>query len=73
MKKFYKTIIQVEVLSEEPFQWNNLSDVNDAITDGNCSGKVTEISSKTLNAEEVREALTEHRTDPDFFDTVEHD
>ena len=39
-RAFYRTVIQVEILSEEPFRHSNLNDVYHAITSGDCSGKV---------------------------------
>ncbi len=38
-RKFYKTIIKVEVLSEAPFNPSNLGEVHEAVTEGDCSGK----------------------------------
>ena len=66
-RKFYKTLIQVEVLSEKPLEWDTLGDVNYAITQGECSGKVTEVSSETLTGKQAADALIEHGSDPGFF------
>jgi hypothetical protein len=38
-KTFYRTLIEVEVLSEEPVEFDSLEDVHNAIVDGDCSGK----------------------------------
>lgn len=38
MSKFYRTVIQVEVLSEDPFECTDLGEVNYAIAEGDCSG-----------------------------------
>ena len=45
-RKFYKTTLRVVVLSEEPFEWDNLSGVAYAITDGDCSGMVVWLSTR---------------------------
>lgn len=37
-KSLIETTITVKILSEEPFDYNNLSDVHYAITEGDCSG-----------------------------------
>lgn len=47
-KKLYKTIIQVEVLSEEPLVFNELDDLHEKITDGHCSGRITQPRKSTI-------------------------
>lgn len=54
--KFYRTVITVEVLSEGPFHFGDLSDVHDAITTGDCSGNWEE-SSEEVSREKMRELL----------------
>ena len=49
-RKFYRTLIQVEVLSEEPFECESLEDVHDAITTGDCSGKYGIVSVEEVGA-----------------------
>jgi hypothetical protein len=65
-RKFYKTIIQVEVLSEEPFEWDTLGDVDYAIRE-DCSGVVREISSEVLTGKQAADALLAQGSDPGFF------
>lgn len=69
-RKFYKTIIQVEVLSEEPFEYNTLDDVARAIND-DCSGQTTTVSTTTLDGKQAAEALQEQASDPAFFQLTE--
>ena len=64
---FHKTIIQVEVLSEDFYDFDNLEGTHYDITEGACSGKVKVLSQVELNAKEVREALVEQGSDPSFF------
>ena len=65
--KFYKTTLKVEVLSEKPFEWDDLSDVHCAITTGDCSGKVSETSRRVLTAKQVAKELRKQASDPEFF------
>jgi len=67
-RKFFKTIIQVEVLSEdEPYKFNYLNELYYDITDGHCSGDIEVISQEQLTPEEAAKALIAQRSDPDFF------
>lgn len=63
---FYKTIIQIEVLSEGRFEWDSLEDISMRILD-DCSGKITEISNKKISAKEAAKELISHNSDPAFF------
>ena len=67
MRKFYKQIIQIELLSEDvPFEWDNLVNINDAmLTDW--SGKVEEISCDEVTPEEMAKLLIAQDSDPEFF------
>jgi len=69
-RKFYKTIIQVEVLSEQPFEYNTLDDIARAIND-DCSGQTTTLSSEELDGKQAAEALMEQASDPAFFRLTE--
>ncbi len=72
-RKFFKTTFKVEVLSEEtPVEWDNLSDVAYAITNGDCSGKITDEKVERLNAHDAALALQEQGSDPEFFQLDEH-
>lgn len=72
MRKFYKTVIQTTVLSEEPFEYENLSQVNSAITAGDCSGKVETVEAKELSGKEMAQALLAQGSDPQFFQIDEN-
>jgi hypothetical protein len=66
-RKFYKTIITVEVLSEKPLQYSDLSHVHYEITDGHCSGIYSNDSPKILNGKQTAKALLKQGSDPEFF------
>ena len=68
-KKIYKTIIQVEILSEEPIDSSlSLSDIDYHITDGHCSGQLKTVSSNEEIVGKVAvEACREHGTSTEFF------
>lgn len=66
-RKFYKTIIEVEVLSEDPFRCSDLEAVQYEITEGHCSGVVKNKGSKALNGEQAAKALLKQGSDPEFF------
>jgi predicted metal-binding protein len=66
-RKFYKTVYQVTVLSEEPVNFESLTDIAAAITDGDCSGEYTTTSSETINGKQAADALKAQRSDPGFF------
>ena len=70
-RKFYKCTIQVEILCEEPFEWDDLYGVHLAITDGDCSGKAEQISSEVLTAEQAAQELITQGSDPGFFQLTE--
>lgn len=66
-RKFHKTVITVTVLSEDPFEWDDLEYVAYAITNGDCSGKIDETDHKVLSAKQAAKALQEQGSDPEFF------
>ncbi len=71
-RKFYKTVIQVTVLSEDPFEWKSLADVDWAITDGDCVGSVRQESASVLDAQQTVDALTAMGSEPSFFGLKEN-
>jgi len=72
-RKFFKTILQVEILSEDcPFDSENLSEVHRAITDGACSGVVTTVSQQQLTGRQMAHHLIQQDSDPEFFQLDEN-
>jgi hypothetical protein len=67
-RKFYRTVIQIEVLSEEPYSSTDLEKINLDITEGAQSGEVTIIfDSEEMNGKTCAEKLQAQGSDPDFF------
>lgn len=70
-KKFYKSIIQVEVLSENApmssFCGEDLDNIHWQITYGDCSGATKIVSETELSGKEMAEALLHQGSDPSFF------
>lgn len=70
-KKYYRTVYQVEVLSEEKFDDGggmSLTDIDEAITNGDCSGRVTTIvDNQAVSGKEMVKLLKAQGSDPEFF------
>jgi hypothetical protein len=67
-RKFYRTVFQVEVLSEEPYENNNLDTLYYDITEGHCSGKVTKIvHNEEKTGPEIAKLLEAQSSEPEFF------
>jgi hypothetical protein len=66
--EYWKTTITVDVLSRgvRPPLFENLDEVSYAITHGDCSGYIEEVSSGITRKEFVRECDA-HSTDLEFF------
>ena len=64
---YIKTVIQVEVLSEDDFNYETLKDVHNAITYDNCSGKITTISKDEVTPKEMAKLLKQQGSDTEFF------
>ena len=66
-RKFHKTILQVELLSEEPYVFTDLEQVRYDMTEGHCSGVVKEKSREVLDGKQAARALKRQASDPGFF------
>ena len=73
-KRFYKTIVQIEILSEvydndpEPdFDSMNLTDIGYEITDGGSSGVKEVVSQEEVSAKQMAMFLEDQGSDPEFF------
>lgn len=67
-RKFFKTVVEVEVLSEdEPAQFDTLSDLYYHITEGHCSGTHEVKSSEEVSAKVMAKLLKKQGSDPEFF------
>jgi hypothetical protein len=67
-RKFFKTTYTVVVLSEDTPATNlPLEQLAYAITDGDCSGKVSDDGGVLLTGPQAAAALIEQSSDPSFF------
>ena len=67
-RKFYKTIIQLEVLSEYPIEDKTLGDINYEIDEGDCSGLYTTlVQDEICDGKEMAELLIKQGSEPEFF------
>lgn len=67
-RKFFRQVIQVEVLSEDvPLEWDNLRDIHDAITTGDSSGIMTEVENEIVDGPTMAKLLVKQGSDPGFF------
>jgi hypothetical protein len=65
---FYKTVIQVEVLSEDqPVNDLDLKQIAHEIYEGDCVGASSIVSVKELTGQECADALHELGSEPEFF------
>jgi hypothetical protein len=67
-RKFYKTTITIEVLSEEPIpEEMDLADIIQESSEGAFSRGVVSEKETVLNGEQAVKALAEQGSDPEFF------
>lgn len=71
--QFFRTVIQVEVLSDQPYSPGSLSDVAYDITEGDCSGKWRVVESVSLTEFEMAQAMKRQGSDPEFFGIEEEE
>ncbi len=71
-RKFYRTIIQVEVLSESPLGSVDLETLHHLITEGDCSGELKTVKEEELNGRQAAKALLKQASDPSFFQLTCH-
>lgn len=67
-RKFFKTVVKVEVLSEDqPVRFDTLDGLHYNITEGHCSGVHNVESSEEVSAKVMAKLLQEQGSDPEFF------
>jgi hypothetical protein len=72
-RNFYRTVIHVEVLSEEPYVFDgNLVDVANDISSGDCSGVARTIQEEKCNGARIAQLLIAQGSDPEFFGVDEN-
>ncbi len=67
MSKFFRTTITLEILSEGPFEFDDLHSVNWSITQGDCSGRIVDSTHEEITEPELVALCDKHHTDPEFF------
>lgn len=67
MKKYFKTTITIEILSERKYYSTDLSKIEYDISYGDCSGKVEVSSYQELTSTEAAKELLAQGSDPEFF------
>ena len=72
MNKYYKTVIQVTVLSENADVSNlDLEEIAEVITIGDCSGQKEVVEVSELTPYECAQALIAQGSDTEFFGLTE--
>ena len=71
-RKFYRTVIEVAVLSESPLGPVELNTLHYMITEGDCSGQLTTVRRPELNGKEDAEELLDQGSDPYFCNLDYH-
>jgi len=72
-RKFYRTVIELEVLSEEPLNDATMGDIDYGINEGGYSGRyVTKIQDQEVDGKTMAELLLEQGSDTEFFNLDEN-
>ncbi len=67
-RAFYKTVVQVTVLSEDkPVKFDSLQELDFIITEGDCSGAYEVTSVERLTGSQMAKALEAQASAPSFF------
>ena len=68
-RKFYKTLVEVEILSEDNPVGNDLTlgDIQYEITQGHCSGVIRTKEETEVPAQDMVKLLQAQGSDPEFF------
>ncbi len=67
MRTLHRTVITVDVLSDHPFEFDDLEDLHFAITSGDCSGRWVVTRTEQVDGRRMAQLLLEQGSDPDFF------
>jgi hypothetical protein len=66
-RKFYRTVVTVEVLSEQPLDDMGLDALNYAITEGDCVGRTHFGDPQEIEPADAADRLREMGSEPGFF------
>lgn len=70
-RRFYRTVFEVEVLSEEPLGDMDVESVAYAVTHGGCSGLLTRTVTEVVDGPRMAELLADHGSDPALFNLTD--
>lgn len=71
---YYRTVVQIEILSKDPYEYTNLRNLEYDVTQGDCSGVTKVISSEEVDRESMANLLLSQGSDPSFLiDDLEED
>jgi hypothetical protein len=65
-RKFYKTVVKVEILTEDPIEFDNLCDLDYQINHDAC-GVIKSTVSKQISGRACARAMIAQDRDPSFF------
>ena len=67
-RKFYRTVVHVEILSEEPYVFSgDLYSLAEDMDMGDCSGVARTIQEEKCNGARMAQLLISQGSDPEFF------
>jgi formylmethanofuran dehydrogenase subunit E len=66
-RQFHRTVITVEVLSEEPYEFDDLEQTYQDIVTGDCSGTAKVTATETVDGPTMAKLLINQGSDPEFF------
>lgn len=66
-RTFYRTLVLVEILSEEPYEPGSLAGVARDIVEGDCSGETHFCASQPISGAHAALLLLAQGSDPEFF------
>jgi hypothetical protein len=70
-RTLHHTVITVDVLSDHPFEFDDLEDLHHAITSGDCSGRWVVMHTEQVDGGRMAQLLIGQGSDPDFFGPFE--
>jgi len=70
-RQFHRTVIQVEVLSEEAYSEENLEQIVYDIVQGECSGMTSIVEQQVVDGKTMADLLSKQGSDPGFFNLTE--
>jgi hypothetical protein len=66
-RTFYRTVVTITILSEDPYEFASIDMINYDITEGACSGQIEVGDSIPCDGVEMADLLHFQASDPGFF------